>query len=108
MQPRPSHPALHVRDDAQRPSGERGTAPDKHKILKNGSEISFAGGLDSRISIEVPREIRLCAHRISWNPGALNEGWDAKNSRRRGYTKPMLDQEIPAANGSNSSGWNPR
>jgi hypothetical protein len=34
---RPSHPALHVRDDASAPPGERGTARYNHIILKNGS-----------------------------------------------------------------------
>jgi hypothetical protein len=35
-----------------------------HRFLKNRSEIFFARGLDSRISIESPHEIRFCAHGI--------------------------------------------
>src|SRR5580693_7612697 len=41
---RPSHPALHVRDDAYAPPDERGTAGEKHIFLKNESEIFSQGG----------------------------------------------------------------
>jgi hypothetical protein len=61
---RPSHPALHVRDDASAPPDEHGTTPDNHIFLKNERKIFFTGGLDRRISVELPREISPCAHAI--------------------------------------------
>ena len=70
---RPSHPALHVRDDASAPPGERGTTQDNHIFLKNERGIFFAGGLDRRISVEFPREIRPCAHPFLRNSGALKD-----------------------------------
>jgi hypothetical protein len=56
---RPSHPALYVRDDASAPPDEHGTAQDNHTLLKNGSRIFFARGLDGRISSASP-----CEHSI--------------------------------------------
>jgi hypothetical protein len=48
---RPSHPALHVRDDASAPLHEHGTATLNHVFPKNGSKIFFARGLDAGISV---------------------------------------------------------
>jgi hypothetical protein len=59
---RPPHPALHVRDDRDTPLfGRGGMARGNHRFRKNRSEIFFAGGLDSRINVELFRKIGFSA-----------------------------------------------
>jgi hypothetical protein len=84
---RPPHPALHVRDDRDTPLfGRGGTRELRHISEKQKSEIFFARGLDSRISIESPREIQFCAHAIfqasrPWQAGLQRKTQPIRPSR---------------------------
>jgi hypothetical protein len=92
---RPGPHAFAVRvDDARRASSSRpslpasrsvtigqnalyhrgGMAGQNHNFPKNGRQILFARGLDTRISIEMPREIRFFAHTMSELSGRLRCG----------------------------------
>jgi hypothetical protein len=57
-------PASRVVTIAIRPLHRGGMAGDNHTILKNGIRIFFKRGLDIRISVESPSEIRFFAHGI--------------------------------------------
>jgi hypothetical protein len=60
---RPSHPALHVRDDAYAPPDERGTAK-KHIFLKNESEIFLQEGWTVASALHRLANIRFFAHAV--------------------------------------------
>ena len=93
---RPPHPRLTSRDDrASVPLHRGGMARTNHIILKNGSQIFFAGRLDGRISFE-----RLCEFRSSCTPifdrkGAARDGKSASWLPRRANHLIAKSCELP-------------
>jgi hypothetical protein len=65
MSPRPSQPALNVRDDAYAPPIEAGCAGIAIELMQKGSGIFPRAGLDHPNQIERAREIDFFAHAIS-------------------------------------------
>jgi hypothetical protein len=99
--PRPPHPALHVRDDRDTPLfGRGGMARTNHRFRKNRSDLFLPRHLDSRISVELLRKIRFCAHAIL---SALR-GERARSTSQTiqvirpttGKSAPMSRNEVPA------------
>ena len=54
-------------DWPKRPLHRGGMAREDHILLKNGSGIFFATGLDNRFGVESPHEIRFLAHATCGN-----------------------------------------
>ena len=61
---RPSHPASRVVTIAHTPLLPRRDAAHQHILLKNGSKILFAAGLDSGLSVESVCEFRFFEHKL--------------------------------------------
>jgi hypothetical protein len=94
---RPSQPASRPVTIGQNvPLSSRRDAGSMPIILKNGSEIFLSRGLDSRISLEMPREFRFFA-RAFFDPGdsSAAAGSCSKRPRRTNQSHQRLPSSWP-------------
>jgi hypothetical protein len=107
---RPSQPASRpVTIGQNAPLASRRDAAIMHAILKNGSRIFLSRGLDSRVSLEMPRKFRFFAQAF-FDPGGgalspLHEKLPSQGEsvahrlhpRRHGRACPACGAEAPSA-----------